>query len=101
VNDRGRSLLSTLCVVAAVQGINITGFVMATELFPPRQRTIAAVSHEFLWALGGALLAGYAYLLRRWRPLQVVVSAPALLAVVLVWSVAAAVSSLVSVCAVA
>ena len=67
------------------QGINITGFVMATELFPPKERTIAAVSHEFLWAIGGAILAGYAYLFRQWRHLQVVVSLPTILGFVLIW----------------
>ena len=69
------------------QGINITGFVMATELFPPKERTIAAVSHEFLWALGGAILPGWAYLFRQWRYLQLVVSLPTIVAFVLIWSV--------------
>jgi len=58
---------------------------MATELFPPKERTIAAVSHEFLWAIGGAILAGYAYLFRQWRHLQVVVSLPTILGFVLIW----------------
>ena len=70
-----------------VQGINITGFVMATELFPPKERTIAAVSHEFLWALGGAILPGWAFLFRRWRHLQIIVSIPTILGFVLIWSV--------------
>jgi len=69
------------------QGINITGFVMATELFPPKQRTVAAVSHEFFWALGGAVLSGWAYLFRQWRFLQVAVSLPAILGFILIWSV--------------
>ena len=73
----------------SVQGINITGFVMATELFPPKERTIAAVSHEFFWALGGAILPGWAYLLRQWRHLQLVVSLPTIAAFVLIWSVSA------------
>ena len=59
---------------------------MATELFPPKERTIAAVSHEFLWALGGAILPGWAYLFRRWRHLQVVVSLPTILGIILIWS---------------
>lgn len=60
---------------------------MATELFPPKQRTVAAVSHEFFWALGGAILPGWAYLFRNWRHLQIAVSLPPVLGIILVWSV--------------
>jgi len=79
--------ISRLTLLCVHQGINITGFVMATELFPPKERTIAAVSHEFFWALGGAILPGWAYLLRQWRHLQLVVSLPTIVAFVLIWSV--------------
>jgi len=67
------------------QGVNITGFIMATELFPPKERTIAAVSHEFLWALGGAILPGWAYLFRQWRHLQIAVSLPTIFGLFLIW----------------
>ena len=67
------------------QGVNITGFIMATELFPPKQRTVMAVAHEFIWAAGGALLPIFAYFLRDWRPLQLTVSLPNILAIMLIW----------------
>jgi hypothetical protein len=60
---------------------------MATELFPPKERTVAAVSHEFLWALGGAILPGWAYVFRKWRYLQIAVSLPTILGLLLIWSV--------------
>ncbi len=69
------------------QGVNITGFIMATELFPPKQRTIYSVSHEFLWAIGGAFLPFFAYFMRTWGPLQITVSAPGILALFLWWYV--------------
>ena len=79
--------LKTVVRVSVCQGINITGFVMATELFPPKERTVAAVSHEFFWALGGAILSGWAFIFRQWRHLQIIVSIPTILGLVLIWSV--------------
>jgi len=70
---------------------------MATELFPPKERTIAAVSHEFLWALGGAILPGWAYVFRQWRHLQIAVSLPTILGFVLIWSVSQSVGNIVAV----
>ena len=67
------------------QGVNITGYIMATELFPPKQRTVMGVSHEFLWAIGGALLPLMAYFLRDWRHLQLAVSLPSALAIFCWW----------------
>ncbi len=69
----------------SLQGVNITGFIMATELFPPKQRTVFGVAHEFLWALGGAVLPIMAWFLRDWRDLQIAVSAPGIIALLLWW----------------
>lgn len=78
-------MIKSLIINCLFQGVNITGFIMATELFPPKQRTVAAVSHEFFWAIGGAFLPIFAYFLRSWRPLQICVSVPGALVLVLIW----------------
>lgn len=67
------------------QGVNITGFIMATELFPPKQRSVAAVTHEFFWAIGGAGIPLFAFLFMRWHAIQLAVSMPSLLGIGLWW----------------
>ncbi|OAF65230.1 Organic anion transporter 1 [Intoshia linei] len=67
------------------QGINIVGFIMAIELFLPKDRTVFAVSHEYFWALGGCILPFIAYFVREWRILQIIISAPWVIAIVLLW----------------
>ena len=71
--------------VISFQGVNITGYVMAIELFPPKQRTIFGVGHEFFWAIGGAMIPFFAYFLRDWRHLQLCVSLPGALGIFLWW----------------
>ncbi|ELT99019.1 hypothetical protein CAPTEDRAFT_86372, partial [Capitella teleta] len=63
-------------VGAFEQGVNITGFIMATELFPPKQRSVAAVTHEFFWAIGGAGIPLFAFIFMRWHAIQLAVSMP-------------------------
>ncbi|KAK2183998.1 hypothetical protein NP493_287g03011 [Ridgeia piscesae] len=72
-------------VGALEQGVNITGYIMSIELFPPKQRTIFGVGHEFLWAIGGAMIPFFAYFLRDWRHLQLCVSLPGALGIFLWW----------------
>ncbi|CAD5112779.1 DgyrCDS1990 [Dimorphilus gyrociliatus] len=78
------------------QGVNITGFIMATELFPPKQRTIFGVAHEFFWAVGGCMVPLFAYFLRDWKSLQTCISLPAVLGICLWWFLPESVVWLVS-----
>ena len=55
------------------------------ELFPPKQRTIFGVAHEFFWAIGGAMVPLFAYYIRYWRTLQLLVSVPGILGIGLWW----------------
>lgn len=59
-----------------VQGLQGSTFTLLLELFPGHLRTAVAVVLEIYWALGLAALAGLAYLLPHWRDLQLAVSAP-------------------------
>lgn len=58
---------------------------MATELFPPKERTVMAMVHEFFWAIGGAILPILAYFFRRWDHLQLAVSLQSVFGVALWW----------------
>ena len=70
-----------------LQGIILTGFVMACELFPAEMRTVAGTAIENFWALGMCILAGLAYLIRDWKYLQLTISLPAILTVAFYWYV--------------
>ncbi|XP_034250492.1 solute carrier family 22 member 6-like [Thrips palmi] len=59
-----------------VQGLQGSTFTLLLELFPGRLRTVVGVALEIYWALGLAVLAGLAYVLPHWRDLQLAVSAP-------------------------
>jgi OCT family organic cation transporter-like MFS transporter 4/5 len=67
------------------QGIILTGFVMACELFPAQYRTFAGMAIENFWATGMCLLALWAYLIRHWRYLQLFISLLGLFAIPLFW----------------
>ncbi|CAH1774398.1 unnamed protein product [Owenia fusiformis] len=67
------------------QGVNITGFIMAMELFPPKERVPFGIIHEVFWAIGAVLLGFYAYLFRDWRHLQLIVSLPVILILPMLW----------------
>ena len=67
------------------QGIILTGFVMACELFPADMRTFAGLAIENFWAVGMCFLALFAYLIRNWHYLQLFISLPAVLSIALFW----------------
>ena len=58
---------------------------MACELFPADMRTFAGLAIENFWAVGMCLLALFAYLIRNWHYLQLFISVPMVVTVILFW----------------
>ena len=58
---------------------------LACELFPAEQRTFAGMAIQDFWALGMCLLAVFAWLVRDWSHLQLVITLPALLTISFYW----------------
>ena len=71
-----------------VQGAGLAGIVMACEIFPAAQRTFAGTAIELFWAASWMVLALIAYFIRNWRYLQLTISLPPVITLVLIWSVA-------------
>ncbi|CAH1796213.1 unnamed protein product [Owenia fusiformis] len=67
------------------QGADVAAFVLAQELFPGDQRTMAASIICCFWAISVALLAPVAYLVRNWRYLQLVLVIPSVLTIPMYW----------------
>ena len=67
------------------QGILLPGFVMACEMIPAKHRTFAGVIIEVFWGLATCLLALFAFLIRDWRYLQLLLVLAELLTVPLFW----------------
>lgn len=63
----------------------ISAFVLACELFPVKQRTMAGMMGLQYWSVGMVLLSGIAYVTRNWRHLLIITSLPGLLVVPLFW----------------
>ena len=71
----------------SLQGVGLTGIVLACELFPAEQRTFAGIALQFFWSIAWFLLALFAYLIRDWRKLQIALSLPYLCTISYVWFV--------------
>ncbi|XP_033634576.1 organic cation transporter protein-like isoform X1 [Asterias rubens] len=67
------------------QGVDITSYVMVTEMFSPSRRAFAGILLTLFWASGIMSLSGLAYLLRDWRHLQLAITLPSLLTIPLWW----------------
>lgn len=67
------------------QGIILTGFVMACELFAAKYRTFAGIIIELFWATAWCLMPLMAYLFRNWRYFQLSISLFGLLTIPLFW----------------
>ncbi|KAL8609047.1 hypothetical protein ACOMHN_059860 [Nucella lapillus] len=70
-----------------MQGLHMASYIMAVELFPVKERTLAGCVIQVFW--GGAVLAlgGVAWLLKDWRHIQLAISLPSVLALSYVWLV--------------
>ncbi|XP_046357182.1 organic cation transporter protein-like isoform X2 [Haliotis rufescens] len=106
---RKRLLLSCLCIQAVIgfavafvqnyvaftllravvgflnMGIALSAYVMMTEVFPASHRTLPSIAMQIFWAVGVMLLSLFAYLVRDWRHLEMLVSLPNVLAIVYIW----------------
>jgi len=69
------------------QGVTLPGYVLVCEVFPAKQRTMAAVLSGLYWPLAMVLLSVVAHFTRHWRHLVIVTSIPGLFAVPLFWLV--------------
>ncbi|KAI0240556.1 hypothetical protein LSAT2_008685 [Lamellibrachia satsuma] len=70
-----------------LQGTEMSGYVLACELFPAKYRTTAGILAWIYWPVGMLLLDGLAYLTRSWRYRLIVTSLSGLAFVPLFWFV--------------
>ncbi|CAH1798082.1 unnamed protein product [Owenia fusiformis] len=68
----------------ALQGIMLTGVVVAAELFPSVMRLKMATCVQFFWGTGLMGLALWAYFLPNWRTMLIGISIPSFFALVLI-----------------
>lgn len=73
------------CTGALQQGLLLSGFVMACELFAAKNRTFAGIMIENFWSIATGLFALLAYLIRNWVYLQLLISLFGLLTIPLFW----------------
>ncbi|XP_063775478.1 solute carrier family 22 member 7-like [Pseudophryne corroboree] len=66
-------------------GLTITVVALSVEWVDTEHRTVAGIITSFTWSLGSAILALLAYLLRDWRWLVVVITAPCVLGIISIW----------------
>lgn len=67
------------------QGLLLSGFVMACELFAAKNRTFAGIMIENFWSVATCSMALLAYLVRDWVYLQLIISLFGLLTIPLFW----------------
>ncbi|CAH1775012.1 unnamed protein product [Owenia fusiformis] len=67
------------------RGIAIISYVLVTEVFPPKHRTLPGISLQMFWAAGYMLLALLGYFIPNWRHLEMVISLPTLLMISYYW----------------
>ncbi|XP_039625239.1 solute carrier family 22 member 6-A-like [Polypterus senegalus] len=72
---------SVFCVLRFVTGMAISGIILNVvslnlEWIPIKSRTIMGAMHSFSSSTGQIALAGFAYAIRDWRTLQLVISVP-------------------------
>ncbi|XP_077995054.1 organic cation transporter protein-like [Glandiceps talaboti] len=73
------------CVGFFQQGVMLSQFVLATELFTPSKRVYAGFLNCMCWGLGIMVLSVTAYVCQHWRVFQIVISVPGLLTFYYYW----------------
>ncbi|KAK7115925.1 organic cation transporter protein-like [Littorina saxatilis] len=66
-------------------GVGISSYVLMTETFPAQKRTVMSIAFQAFWAVGVMTVAGFGYLVRNWRQLELLLSLPNLLALPFCW----------------
>ncbi|KAM4723088.1 solute carrier family 22 member 6-like [Rhinophrynus dorsalis] len=72
---------STYCSFRLLSGVALSGLLLnylclSLELVPPKSRTLVVSVQGYCSTIGQVLLAGFAYVLRDWRWLQLAISLP-------------------------
>jgi len=70
---------------ALQQGIILTGFVLACELFQAKHRTFAGIIIEDFWGVASCVLPLFAYIIVDWHYLQLLISLSGLLTIPMYW----------------
>ncbi|XP_072167135.1 organic cation transporter protein-like [Diadema setosum] len=66
------------------QGVDLTSYVMVTEMFSPGRRGPAGILLTMFWAAGIMSLPGLAYLIKDWSYLQLAITLPNVLTLLIV-----------------
>ncbi|XP_078000072.1 organic cation transporter protein-like [Glandiceps talaboti] len=74
-------------VAVNIYGAYLAAFVFATEMVGPSRRTVCGMAFNVFFGLGYSLLAPFAYLIRTWWILQLVLTVPSILFVSFWWIV--------------
>ncbi|XP_052766824.1 organic cation transporter protein-like [Mya arenaria] len=76
----------TRFVVALLNmAIALIAYVMITELFTTKKRTLPSVGVNFFWSWGIMTLALFGYLIRDWRHMQILITVPNFITVLYIW----------------
>lgn len=65
--------------------ISLISYCMISELLPSTHRTLPVIGASLIWSLGIMILALAGYLIKDWKILQIVISLPNLIVILLWW----------------
>ncbi|XP_078661842.1 organic cation transporter protein-like [Branchiostoma floridae x Branchiostoma belcheri] len=74
-----------MIIGATNSGVFLTAFVLASELVSPDHRTLISMFLTMFFGIGGVTLALVAYLIRYWEWLQLAISLPNVLFIMVYW----------------
>ncbi|XP_015189080.1 PREDICTED: organic cation transporter protein [Polistes dominula] len=67
-----------LIVGSTTSGVFLVAYVIALEMVGPKKRLVAGVGCQLFFTTGYILMAGFAYMIREWRMLQVAITIPSI-----------------------